>query len=209
MQSKGLERRRKSTHRAILPFLVLMKHVDETSLFEHSPSEPTAILETSSSRLVLSTEYKCKPQPIREWATEVAAGEAFKFCLVSYCATGSDSISFRSDGEYFLGPNPSIASFTLGAQRDFVTKYKPRKSNGNPVAVMDAKTPKSCLISGDMVLMHGATQPSWLHSVPKRKGADVDRGRVNTWRWATILAGSENYYRDNVGDSGVYRWNVK
>jgi hypothetical protein len=69
------------------------------------------------------------------------------------------------------------------------------------------ETIKLQLASGDMVLMRGLTQPNWLHSIPKRKCVDADKGRINiTLRRAMIPGGTENYYRYNVGEGGVYRW---
>jgi hypothetical protein len=52
------------------------------------------------------------------------------------------------------------------------------------------------LASGGMVLMQGRTQFNWLYSVPKRKGGEADRGRINiTLRRAMIPYGTENYYQ--------------
>lgn len=52
-------------------------------------------------------------------AWEAATDCSFNFCRVNYYASGADSISFHSDDERFLGPDPAIASLSLGAQRDF------------------------------------------------------------------------------------------
>jgi alkylated DNA repair dioxygenase AlkB len=62
----------------------------------------------------------------------------------NYYADGNDSISFHQDSEQFLGPNPTIASLTLGASRDFL--LRPRKDKGVKV-----QTDKYVLESGDMV----------------------------------------------------------
>lgn len=46
-----------------------------------------------------------------------------------------------------------------------------------------------------------------LHSIPKRKGIEADKGRINiTFRRAMVKGGTENYYRYNVGDGEVYKW---
>lgn len=70
------------------------------------------------------------------------------------------------------------------------------------------KSLKLQLGSGDMVLMRGATQKNWLHSIPKRTGKGQDGGgRINiTFRKAVVRGGTENYYRYNVGSGPVYRW---
>lgn len=65
------------------------------------------------------------------------------------------------------------------------------------------------LASGDMILMRGKTQANWLHSIPKRKGGESDRGRINiTFRKAMVKGGTENYYQYNVGNGGVWRWDA-
>lgn len=182
--------------------------LDETSRFDDAG---TRIVEASGpSKAVHPNKYKCKPRPIPECldflrrVTEANTNTKYNFCLVNYYATGSDSISYHSDDEHFLGQDPAIASFTLGAKRDFLMRHKPPKS-GEPA--LEAKDLKLSLASGDMVLMRGKTQSNWLHSIPKRKGVEADWGRINiTLRRAMIPAGTENYYRYNVGEGEVYRW---
>jgi alkylated DNA repair dioxygenase AlkB len=184
--------------------------VDETSRFV---TDPPSIVEASDlSKLVSKTKYKCQPRPIPECldflrrVTEAATGTNCNFCLVNYDATGADSISFHSDDERFLGPDPAIASFSLGAKRDFLMKHKPfpPKDGVTPPEITPIKLP---LVGGDMVLMRGRTQANWLHSIPKRKGAEADGSRTNiTLQRAMISYGTENYYQYNVGNGGVYKW---
>lgn len=182
--------------------------IDETSQFVDGGAR---IVEASDpGKLVRMDKYKCKPRPMPECldflrrVTEANTDTKYNFCLVNYYASGSDSISFHSDDERFLGPDPAIASFTLGAKRDFLMKHKPPKDGQPRVETRDIKL---ALSSGDMILMRGPTQSNWLHSIPKRKGAEADRGRINiTLRRALVPAGTENYYRYNVGDGGVYKW---
>lgn len=66
------------------------------------------------------------------------------------------------------------------------------------------KTEKFPLESGDMLVMQGTTQSKWLHSIPKRKSSVQPRVNI-TFRKAMNAAGTNNYYRYNVGDGGVYR----
>lgn len=146
-------------------------------------------------------------------SAEAATGCAFNVCLVNYYATGADSIAFHSDDERFLGPAPAIASFSLGARRDFLLKHKPFPPPGDAAAAAPRPpaalgTLRFPLGSGDMLLMRGATQANWLHSVPKRSGRHAeDGGRINiTFRRAVVKGGTENYYHYNVGTGSVYRW---
>lgn len=61
-----------------------------------------------------------------------------------------------------------------------------------------------------MVLMKGKTQSRWEHSIPKRKGGEAGKGRINiTFRRAMVKGGTANYYRYNVGDGGVFKWDER
>jgi alkylated DNA repair dioxygenase AlkB len=185
--------------------------VDETSKF----ADDGSILDAKTSKKVEPKRYKCKPRPIPQCldelrkVTEGTTGETFNFCLVNYYADGKDSISYHSDDERFLGPDPAIASFSLGAKRDFLMKHKPIPPKEGTV-VEETKPIKLPLAPGDMVLMRGKTQSNWLHSIPKRAGVDSNKGRINiTFRKALVKAGTENYYQYNVGAGGVHRWDAK
>ncbi|KAM5356215.1 hypothetical protein ACJ41O_002861 [Fusarium nematophilum] len=186
--------------------------LDETSRFDDK-GQP---VDAASSRAAAATQYdRYPPRPIPKCldvlrlSTEAATGCKYNFCLVNYYASGSDSISFHSDDEQFLGKEPAIASFSLGARRDFLMKHKPPPPNAASSPPFDVKPLKLPLGSGDMVLMRGRTQSSWLHSVPKRTGRNQeDGGRINiTFRRAMVKGGTENYYNYNVGTGPVYRWN--
>jgi alkylated DNA repair dioxygenase AlkB len=183
--------------------------VDDTSRFSASGE----VVDAKTGRKVDINKYKCAPRPIPQCLdhlrklTEGTTGETFNFCLVNYYADGQDSISYHSDDERFLGADPAIASFSLGAKRDFLMKHKPLAPSPNPVE--EPKQVKLPLGSGDMVLMRGSTQGKWLHSIPKRAGDEAKKGRINiTFRKAMVKAGTENYYQYNVGSGGVHKWSA-
>ena len=185
--------------------------VDDTSDFAPDGS----LLDALTLNSVAKDSYRtCTPRPIPHCLdelrkiTEIFTSSRFNFCLVNYYASGADSISYHSDDERFLGHNPAIASFSLGAKRDFLMKHKPisadTKDPPSNVAAL-----KLSLASGDMILMRGPTQSNWLHSIPKRKGGESDKGRINiTFRKALVRGGTENYYQYNVGSGGVWRWDA-
>lgn len=181
--------------------------VDDTSKF----LENWKLVDAGTNQPV-SSRYSRKPRPIPQsldvlrLVTENVTGECFNFCLVNFYAGGSDSISYHSDDERFLGTNPAIASFSLGAKRDFLMKHKPAsQQSGEKKESKDVPSLKIPLASGDCVLMRGPTQAHWLHSIPKRKGDES--GRINiTFRRALVKGGTENYYQYNVGDGPVYKW---
>lgn len=179
--------------------------IDETARFNNDGEPVDAV----SGKAVSKDAYQRPPRPIPESLellrrlTENTTGCKFNFALVNYYASGGDSISYHSDDERFLGREPAIASFTLGAKRDFLLRHKktPGAERG------ESKPLKFELASGDMVLMKGRTQSCWEHSIPKRKGGEADRGRINiTFRRAMVRGGTDNYYRYNVGDGGPLKW---
>ena len=186
--------------------------VDDTSMFDETG---TLVDSKTGNEVVKDKNYsKYPPRPIPKClddlraSTEAATGYKFNFCLVNYYASGSDSISYHSDDERFLGTLPTIASFSLGAKRDFLMKHKPVSLNDNAPPPPETTPVKLSLASGDMILMRGKTQANWLHSIPKRKGKKAeDGGRINiTFRRAMVKGGTENYYHYNVGSGPVYKW---
>lgn len=165
--------------------------LDETSRF----SEEGIIIDAKSSAKVPKSSYaRYAPRPIPKClddlrkSAEAATGCKFNFCLVNYYSSGSDSISYHSDDERFLGVEPAIASFSFGAKRDFMMKHKPVPSSEQLPDTLASKPLKFPLGSGDMILMKGKTQSCWLHAIPKRSGKNEhDGGRINiTFRRAMV-----------------------
>lgn len=186
-----------------------------------------SLTETTSKTPIRNTKYQYTPRPIPtclnqlKARVEAATGSRYNFCLVNYYSSGNDSIAFHSDDERFLGASPDIASLSLGGEREFVMKHKPvpPRHTGSTTSLTSTSTSASPstagttlkfpLSSGDMILMRGSTQSNWLHSIPKRKGrsGEAVEGRINiTFRRAMVPAGTNNYYRYNVGDGSVWRW---
>ena len=188
--------------------------IDETSRF----NEESEVVDAKTGQPVKKDKdyARYSPRPIPKCldelriSTEAATGCKFNFCLVNYYASGSDSISYHSDDERFLGPDPAIASFSLGSKRDFLMKHKPVAPNDNAPPPPETKPIKLPLASGDMILMKGKTQANWLHSIPKRTGKNAeDGGRINiTFRRAMGKSGTDNYYNYNVGTGSVYKWDT-
>ncbi|ODQ50157.1 hypothetical protein SAICODRAFT_73677 [Saitoella complicata NRRL Y-17804] len=177
--------------------------IDSTSRFT-----PDGQIMDANTKLVLpptSKRYKCKPRPIPSCLLELkeeverVTGYDYNFILVNYYKDGTDSISYHSDDEQFLGPNPAIASLTLGATRTFLLKHKNATHNLQPISFE--------LRGGEMILMKGETQRNWLHSIPKRKNAG---GRINiTFRKGVVRGATENYNTYNVGVGPVLRWSER
>jgi len=90
----------------------------------------------------------------------------FNSCLLNLYHNGNEGMAWHSDDEKSLGRNTVIASLSFGAERKFSLKHKQTKQT---VSVL--------LASGSLLLMKGATQSNWLHSLPKTK--KITRSRVN------------------------------
>ena len=87
---------------------------------------------------------------------ECLAGTRFNSVLANLYRTGRDSVGWHSDAEPDLGRNPVIASVSLGAVRRFVLQHK---KTGRQVALD--------LPSGSVLVMGGAIQHHWRHTLPK------------------------------------------
>jgi len=83
----------------------------------------------------------------------------FNSVLLNYYRNGNDSMGWHSDDEKELSKNPTIASVSFGATRNFQFKHKSvKKSNQNFL-----------LNNGSLLIMKGGTQHNWVHQVPKTK----------------------------------------
>ena len=72
--------------------------------------------------------------------------------------SGDEGVSWHSDDEKSLGDSPNIASFSLGAERNFTFKHK---TNKQTISVF--------LEHGSLLVMKDKTQTHWLHSILKTK----------------------------------------
>jgi alkylated DNA repair dioxygenase AlkB len=95
---------------------------------------------------------------------ERLTGSKFNSCLLNLYHDGTEGMAWHSDDEKMLGPNSPIASLSFGAERKFCFKHKSRP-----------ETVSIFLESGSLLVMRGATQTNWLHSVPKSKKIKTPR----------------------------------
>ena len=94
----------------------------------------------------------------------------FNSVLGNLYRDGNDAMGWHSDDEPELGENPCIASISLGASRDFLFKHRSRKGIGSI---------KIQLETGSLLIMEGATQKNWKHSIPRRRGKNLPGERIN------------------------------
>ena len=97
--------------------------------------------------------------------TEQVSGHKFNSCLLNLYPTGQEGMSWHSDDEPELGPQPVIASISLGAARDFRLRRKDRST-----APFNLR-----LAHGSLLCMGGDTQAHWQHSLPRRTRVTTPR----------------------------------
>ena len=107
------------------------------------------------------------------WTDELAALKSivekltvtrFNSCLLNLYHDGNEGMAWHSDDEKSLGRNSTIASVSLGAEREFRLKHKR----------LDEKV-SVLLESGSLLVMKDTTQTHWLHSIPKSKKIKTPR----------------------------------
>ncbi len=82
----------------------------------------------------------------------------FNSVLANFYRNGNDSMGRHADDEKELGPNPLIASLSLGDERVFRLHHKKRNET------LDIR-----LGHGDLLVMAGSLQHHWQHSIPKTR----------------------------------------
>ncbi|SFU32535.1 Alkylated DNA repair dioxygenase AlkB [Pustulibacterium marinum] len=97
-------------------------------------------------------------------AVEAIAETTFTSCLLNLYRNGQDSNGWHADNEKELGKNPIIASVSFGETRLFKLKHRklPVKQD-------------ILLTHGSLLIMKGATQHHWLHTIPKTKKQKSER----------------------------------
>jgi alkylated DNA repair dioxygenase AlkB len=95
---------------------------------------------------------------------ELTAQTAFNSVLINRYRTGMDSMGWHADKERELGPQPVIASVSLGTTRTFDFRHTKTR-----------QTHALQLTHGSLLIMQGRTQLDWAHRVPKEPDARGER----------------------------------
>lgn len=104
-------------------------------------------------------------------AVEEQTGSAFNRALVNYYRDGSDSVDWHADDEPELGPEPVIASLSLGVERVFQLRHRLTKQR---ISIS--------LPHGSLLMMGAGIQGYWQHRIAKV--ANLQEPRVNfTFRY--------------------------
>jgi alkylated DNA repair dioxygenase AlkB len=98
--------------------------------------------------------------------TEELTRMSYNSCLLNLYHDGEEGMAWHSDDEKELAPGGAIASLSFGVERRFLFRHKGTR-----------ETVELSLAPGSLLVMRGATQDRWLHSLPKMKR--VTRPRVN------------------------------
>jgi alkylated DNA repair dioxygenase AlkB len=114
------------------------------------------------------------PTPFPDRIAELVAplderyGVRFDSCLVNLYRDGSDAVAWHADTVRKVLTNPLVATVSLGARRSFLV----RPAGGGSVA--RRYNPGE----GDLIVMGGAMQHDWHHTVPREKSASGARMSV-------------------------------
>ncbi|WP_400192614.1 alpha-ketoglutarate-dependent dioxygenase AlkB family protein [Hymenobacter sp. B81] len=93
-------------------------------------------------------------------AVEAAAGVPFNSVLLNLYRSGQDGMGWHADDEPELGPEPVIASLSLGSTRRFRLRPRPGRGPAHPPLTLE-------LPAGSLLIMRGLTQRCWQHALPK------------------------------------------
>jgi alkylated DNA repair dioxygenase AlkB len=81
----------------------------------------------------------------------------FNHALVNRYRDGNDSMGLHADAEPELGPNPVLASLSLGASRRFVIRHKRIREDRHELE----------LCHGSLLVMGGTMQHHYRHGLPR------------------------------------------
>lgn len=92
----------------------------------------------------------------------------FNHALVNRYRDGNDSMGLHADAEPELGPDPVIASLSLGASRRFVIRHKKQREDRRDLE----------LCHGSLLVMGGTMQHHYRHGLPRTARAVGQRVNV-------------------------------
>lgn len=104
----------------------------------------------------------------RPWPSAVQAALArvcattrvvFNHVLINRYRDGKDSMGYHADAEPELGPDPVVATLSLGETRRFVLRRHERGSDEPPLVLP--------LASGSLLIMGGTCQRHYRHAIPR------------------------------------------
>lgn len=117
--------------------------------------------EVMEPRLTTGWKERDFPAPIALLAAPLNEAYAVTFdsCLINLYRDGSDAVAWHGDTVRKVLRNPLVVTVSLGARRPFLVK----PVAGGHIARRYAPG------EGDLLVMGGAMQHDWLHTVPRQK----------------------------------------
>lgn len=134
--------------------------VDEPRLIDWCGELPY----TYSRRVLEPRPFSPELADLTQQVSELA-GEQFNHCLMNYYRDGQDSMGWHRDNEPELGPDPTVASLSLGCPRDFQLR--------------SSETHTLHLGHGELLIMDPPCQREYRHQLPKRSPSKVRDPRIN------------------------------
>jgi alkylated DNA repair dioxygenase AlkB len=126
-----------------------------------SPRLSSWIGDADAGYVYSGSRFEPRPWPealvaLREQVS-AAAGQRFNSVLANLYRDGRDAMGWHSDNEAELGPQPVVASLSLGAPRRFALKHRRQ-----PEQKLMLELPH-----GSLLIMRGDTQSNYRHALPR------------------------------------------
>ena len=103
-----------------------------------------------------------------------ASGAVFNHVLVNRYRDGKDSMGFHADAEPELGPDPPVATLSLGQARRFQLRAQ-RRALGERAVTLRLET-------GSLLVMGGTCQRHYRHAIARDPGAALGERLSLTFR---------------------------
>lgn len=116
------------------------------------------------------------PDVVRPVLTRVnqAAGAAFNHVLINRYRDGNDSMGYHADAEPELGPDPIVATLSLGGRRRFLLRRHGEHQREAPRSLW--------LEPGSLLVMGGSCQQHYRHAIPRDAAPEVQQRISLTFR---------------------------
>lgn len=107
-----------------------------------------------------------------------ASGAHFNHVLINRYRDGRDSMGYHADAEPELGPDPVVATLSLGETRRFLIRAQRRAPRERALALP--------LTSGSLLVMGGTCQRHYRHAIAR--DADTPLGERSSLTFRSLLA---------------------
>lgn len=118
-------------------------------------------------------EPRAWPEPVQAVLATVSAAARvpFNHVLVNRYRDGRDSMGYHADAEPELGPDPVVATLSLGATRRFSLRRHAQGSGEAPLALP--------LEHGSLLIMGGTCQRHYRHAIPRAADEQGTEQRIS------------------------------